>query len=81
MLYIKALAYYDTVILLCKKDFIDTNYFQLDARYNKADIYFFSGDYQKVIDESMIGMNLIALKKDSCILFIFLKQASAGTCI
>src|SRR5215472_5800375 len=44
-LYKKAISYYDSVIFLCNKNFIDTMDFQLDARYNKADIYFFLGDY------------------------------------
>jgi CHAT domain-containing protein len=72
----KALACYDTVILLCKKNFLDTNYYQLDARYYKADIYFFSGDYQKVVDECIIGMNLSLLQKDSSYYLYFLNRLS-----
>ncbi len=80
MLYPKAIAYYDTVILLCKKNFLDTNYYQLDARYYKADIYFFSGDYQKVIDESIIGMNLSLFQKDSSHYLYFLNRYAQALC-
>lgn len=76
MLYPKAIACYDTVILLCKKNFLDTNCYQLYARYYKADIYFFSGDYQKVIDECIIGMNLSLLQKNSSYYLYFLNRLS-----
>lgn len=73
-LYKKAIEYYDTVILLCDKNFIDTINFQLDALVFKTDIYFFLGDYQKVIDESNEGINLSLIKRDSSYLVYFLNQ-------
>ncbi|MEO8712599.1 MAG: CHAT domain-containing protein, partial [Parafilimonas sp.] len=74
MLYTKALNYFDSVILLCNKNFSDTKNFQLDARLFKTYIYFSSGDYQKVIDESNAGINLSLFKRDSSYLVYFLNQ-------
>lgn len=80
MLYRKAVAFYDTVLFLCNQNFIDTSYYRLDALYNKADIYFFSGDYQKVIDESIIGMNLSLSEKDSSYYLYFLNRYTQALC-
>jgi len=74
MLYQKAVSYYDTVISLCNKNFVDTNYYQLDAHYYKTTLYFFLGDYQKAIDESIIGMNLSAIQNDSSYYVYFLNR-------
>ena len=80
MFYQKAISCYDTVIFLCSRNFIDTNYYQLGARYNKADIYFFSGDYQKVIDESIVGMSLSRLQNDSSYYLYFLNRYTQALC-
>ena len=74
MLFKQALNNYDSVILLCDKNFIDTKNFQLDARLLKADIYFFSGDYQKAIEESIFGIALSLSKKDSSYFAYFLNR-------
>jgi len=79
-IYNQALDYYDTVLHLCTNNFVDTNYFQLDARYNKADIYFFTGDYQKAIDESIKGMNLSLIEKDSSYYVYFLNRKAQSLC-
>ncbi|MBV9962024.1 MAG: CHAT domain-containing protein [Parafilimonas sp.] len=72
--YRKALTYYDSVIFLCNTNFIDSNYYQLDALYNKVDIYFFLGDYQRTIEESINGVNLSTINNDSSYYIYFLNR-------
>lgn len=74
MLYPKAISYYDTVTSLCKRNFIDTNYYQIASYYYKADVYFFLGDYQKVIEESGLGINLSLNYKDTSYYTYFLNR-------
>ena len=69
-IYSKALVYYDSVIFLCHNNFLDTNNFELDSRFYKANLLFFLGDYQQVIDESIAGMNT-AVKKQSFYYYLF----------
>ncbi len=72
--YKQALNYYDSVILLCDKNFIDVKNFQLEARFFKVEIFRLVGDYQKIIDESDEGINVSFTKKDSAYLLYFLNR-------
>jgi CHAT domain-containing protein len=74
MLYKQALNYYDTVISLCDKNFVDTKNFQLESRFYKIEIYRLLGDYQKIIDGSNEGINTSIAKKDSAYLVYFLNR-------
>lgn len=52
--YSKALAYFDTTLLLARQYDIDS--YNVDTRYVKTRIYFWIGDYEKVKDESTLGI-------------------------
>lgn len=77
--YKKSLAYYDTAILLCK-GFVDTEQFELDARTNKADIYFLTGDYQQAVEESIRGMVTSASERDTFRYVFFLNRKAQSLC-
>jgi CHAT domain-containing protein/tetratricopeptide (TPR) repeat protein len=62
--YLKALSYFDNTNLLYKKYKGDT-YYDVNARWIKAEIYLETGDYQKTIDESNFGLSVTAHKKDT----------------
>ncbi|MEP6465062.1 MAG: CHAT domain-containing protein [Parafilimonas sp.] len=73
MLYNKALSYYDSVIAACR-NFSDTDHLVIDSRYQKTIIYFLNGDYQKVVDESILGMDLSIFERDSSRYTYFLNR-------
>ncbi len=74
MLYKQALNYYDTIISLCDRNFIDIKNFHLDALFFKVEIYRLLGDYQKIIDDSNEGISVSLNKKDSSYLVYFLNR-------
>lgn len=69
----KALAYYDSTIML-GKNFPDTSYLILGARLNKANIYFQQGAYQEGAEESVAGISYALARKDSSYYLAFLNQ-------
>ena len=80
-LYRNAIANYDTVISLCNEGYTDTSYYKLDALYNKADIHFFLGDYQKAADESLVGMQQAVSQKDSSYYLYFFNRYNQALCL
>ncbi len=75
MLSKNALSYYDSSIKLCN-NFNDSNQYEINCRCNKAVTYFFLGDYQKSIEESVLGISIAVQKKDTAN-FIYLLNRKA----
>ena len=71
--YLKALNYFDSTNFLYKKYKGDT-YYEITARWIKADIYLEIGDYQKAVDESNFGLSITAQKKDTLGYIYFLNR-------
>ena len=72
-LFRKALVCYDSVISFAY-NLRDTGNFIPDARLNKSYIFFRTGDYQKSIEESTMGLNEAAVKKEPSYIPKFLNQ-------
>jgi len=68
----RALNYYDSAVIYARK-FNDTANI-IDAKLLIADIYFLIGDYEKSIEESIIGIEYSVQKKDSARLITFLNE-------
>ncbi len=76
----KAIAYYDTVILLCKQ--FDPDNYLLESMYRKSSLYSALGDYQKQIDDCTSGIYEATNQNDSLYLISFLNlRAEALTYI
>jgi CHAT domain-containing protein len=71
--YLKALSYFDNTNLLYKKHKGEI-YYDVNARWIKAEIYLEIGDYQKAIDESNFGLSVTAQKKDTLGYVYFLNR-------
>ncbi len=69
----KALSYYDSAIAFTKT-FPDTTSIILDARFDKAYLFFLAGDYQKAVEESIQGANYALQKNDSSYFLSFENQ-------
>ena len=71
----KALNYLDSTISFAKT-FPDTTDLILDARINKAYLFFLTGDYQKAVEESIQGSNY-ALQKNNTSYFLSFENQKA----
>lgn len=69
----QAIAYYDTTIALAKKISGRENLL-LDAEFGKTYIFFRSGDYQKAVEESTLGIAASLAAGDSLRYLDFLNQ-------
>lgn len=73
MLYSKSISYFDSTIILAK-NFIGKQDVVLDCRLRKAVIFLQTGDYQKNIEESTIGLLEARKMQDSLSVLFFLGQ-------
>ena len=78
-LYRQALAYYDSAIA-CSAGAKDIQLLRMPARQNKAYLCFFVGDYEKSVEECVLGMRDAAFAKDSLRYLIFLNIKAQSLC-
>jgi CHAT domain-containing protein/tetratricopeptide (TPR) repeat protein len=63
LIYKQALYYYDSVLIFCNQ-YNSYDSFAINAFKRRADIFFRIGDYEKAVEESSIGMNVVLKKHD-----------------
>jgi len=72
LLFVKALAYYDSTITLSAN--VGTLNYIIDARLYKSYVYFRAGDFQKGVEESTVGLALCKMNNDTLSFLRFLNQ-------